>query len=59
MRLLLGVECIQSQVANILLEKLPEYMDDSGNVEYVHLSLAPKASPGYYRSLGRSGDEVR
>ena len=38
MRLLLAVEQIQPNVANILLEKLPEYMDDAGNMEYVHPS---------------------
>ncbi len=38
-RLLLGVEVIQPRVANILLEKLPEYMDDPGNVKYLHTIL--------------------
>lgn len=33
LRLLLGVECIQPSVVNALLERVPEYMDDSSNVE--------------------------
>lgn len=33
LRLLLGVEYIQPSVAGVLLEKLTEYMDSTGNVE--------------------------
>ena len=33
LRLLLGVECIQPSVVGVLLERMPEYMDDTGNVE--------------------------
>ena len=32
-RLLLGVEYVQPSVASVLLQKLTEYMDDTGNVE--------------------------
>ena len=33
LHLLLGVECIQPSVVGALLEKMPEYMDDSSSVE--------------------------
>ena len=33
MRLLLGIEALQPSVVDVLLEKLPEYMDNEGEME--------------------------
>ena len=50
-RLLLGVEYIQPSVASVLLQKLTEYMDDTGNVEWVdHLPGACEQSHSHFVS---------